>query len=88
VKADLERRIGALEAKKAPPLSVWCVFIIPAGIDDEAILGYQYDGCVVMRELGETLESLQMRTEQGIEGSAVVIIQPVVENRGQSNDPT
>ena len=78
MKADLERRLAALEATKAAPLSAWCVFIISAGIDDEAILGYQYDEGVVMREPGETLESLKMRTVQGIEGSAVVLIRPVV----------
>jgi hypothetical protein len=82
MKADLERRLVALEAKKAP-LSAWCVFVMPMGVDDEAIIGYEHNGGVVMREPCETLESLKARTLEAIGPSTVVLIKPVVADRDQ-----
>lgn len=83
MRADRERRLAALEAKNASRVSVWCVFVISPGLNEEDIRGYEHNDGIVMREPGESLESLKARTLQAISPSALVLINPVVANRDQ-----
>jgi hypothetical protein len=81
MRADLERRIAALELKTTAPCPAWSIFIMPAGVDDELIVGFQHEECVIMREFGEPLESLQNRAKAAVTGSALVCIwRPLVAN--------
>jgi hypothetical protein len=74
MRANVERRIAALELKTAAPCPAWSVFIMPAGVDDELIAGFQHEECVIMREFGEPLESLQKRAKAAVVSSAVTRI--------------
>jgi hypothetical protein len=54
---------------------------MPAGVDDELIVGFQHEECVIMREFGETLQSAQRRAKAAVTGSARVCIwRPLVAN--------
>jgi hypothetical protein len=81
MRADLDRRIAALELKTAAPCPAWSIFIMPAGVDDELILGFQHEECVIIRQPGETLQSAQNRAKAAVTGSARVCIwRPLVAN--------
>ena len=81
MRANVERRIAALELKTAAPCPAWSVFIMPAGVDDELIVGFQHEECVIMRQPGETLQSAQNRAKAAVTGSALVCIwRPLVAN--------
>jgi hypothetical protein len=74
MRADLDRRIAALELKTAAPCPAWSIFIMPAGVDDELIVGFQHEECVIMRQPGETLQSAQNRAKAAGTGSPRVCI--------------
>ena len=74
MRADLDRRIAALELKTAAPCPAWSIFIMPAGVDDELIVGFQHEECVIMRQPGETLQSAQNRAKAAVTGSPRVCI--------------
>jgi hypothetical protein len=81
MRANVERRIATLELKTAAPCPAWSVFIMPAGVDDELIVGFQHEECVIMRQPGETLQSAQNRANTAVTGSARVYIwRPLVAN--------
>ena len=81
MRADLDRRIAALESKTAAPCPAWSIFIMPAGVEDELIAGFQHEECLIMRESGETLQSAQKRAKAAVTGIARVCIwRPLVAN--------
>ncbi len=74
MRANLERRIAALESKTPVPCPAWSIFIMRAGVDDELIVGFQHEECVIMRECGEPLASLQKRANAAVVSSALTRI--------------
>lgn len=78
MKANLERRLAKLEAKNSDDISVRRIYIMPAGIDDDLISGFQHDQIIIRREIGESLESLQARTEEAISGAGIAIIRTIL----------
>jgi hypothetical protein len=74
MKGDLERRIAALESKSATPRPEWSIFTMCAGVNDESILGFQHREHVIMREPGETLQSVQKRAKAAVAGRTLACI--------------
>ncbi len=70
----IEERLEALEAKHGGGESVRHIFIMPAGVDDGAIQGFQHGEHVIRRQAGESLESLEARAVEAIQGTGVAII--------------
>jgi hypothetical protein len=68
MRANVDRRIAALESKSAPPRPVWSIFTMHSGVNDESILGFQHQEHVIMREPGETLQSVQKRASAAVAG--------------------
>ena len=79
MRGHVDRRIAALESKTAAACPAWSIFILPAGGNDESILGFQHCEHVIMREPGETLESVQKRAKAAVAGRTLACIwTPVV----------
>lgn len=79
MKANLERRLAKLESKNSKDIPVRHIFIMPAGVDDDLICGFQHGQTIIRREAGENLESLQERTSKAIGNATVAIIEALVD---------
>jgi hypothetical protein len=73
MKASLERRLAALEPTKQEQI-VRHIFLMPLGRDDDAITGFQHKDCIIRREAGETLASLEARTTEAIGNDGISLI--------------
>ncbi len=79
MRGNVDRRIAALESKSATPCPEWSIFTRRAGVNDESILGFQHRELVIMREPGETLQSVQTRARAAVAGRTLACIwTPVV----------
>ena len=74
MRGNVDRRIAALESKSATPCPEWSIFTRRAGVNDESILGFQHRELVIMREPGETLQSVQTRARAAVAGRTLACI--------------
>jgi hypothetical protein len=79
MKASLERRLAELETSKQKHLIVRHIFLMPLGRDDDAITGFQHKDCIIRREAGETLVSLEARTAEAIGNDGIYLIRALLD---------